>query len=84
MKQRLWQWSAPGGEYMRLQEDMQKDVKALVSVTPGASEQGTAAGRSRSLAQDAVLRGGQLLDQAPEVAEGDALSGAHAHFTQDL
>lgn len=55
MKQRLWQWNAPGGEYMHLQEDMQKDVKALASLNPGASEQGTAAGRSRSLAQDAVL-----------------------------
>lgn len=50
----------------------------------GPSKQGTAAGRACSLAQDAVLRGGQLLDQGPEVVKGDALSRANAHLPQDL
>lgn len=72
---------------MHLQEDILvvwKALGALMCLGPGASEQGAAAGRARRLAQDAVLGVGQLLDQGPEVAKGDALSRAHAHFAQDF
>lgn len=63
---------------------VRKALGALMRAGHGASEQGAAAGRARSLAQDAVLGAGQLLDQGPEVVKGDALPRAHAHLPQDF
>lgn len=48
------------------------------------SKQGTAALAALALTQDVVLGRGQILDECPEVAEGDALSRTYTHFPQDF